>query len=131
MVHIGARGSTDELLRAAGRLSQPELEQLTFQIITLRAQRQAPSVPQAEAKLLLEINRGLPSGVQKRSDELIAKRQAESLTSAEYDELLRVTDQVEGLEARRVKFLIELACLRKTSLTRLMKNLKIRPPAYV
>ena len=130
IVQVEAQGSTEELLKAAGRLSPPELEQFTFQIITLRAQRQAPSVPQAEAKLLLKINQGLPLEVQKRYDKLMVKRRAESLAPDEYDELLRLTDQIENLEARRMEYLAELACLRQTSLTKLMEDLDIRPPAY-
>jgi len=130
IVQVQAQLSTDELLKAAGQLSQTELEQFALQIVALRARRQAPSLPQGEAELLLKINRGLPPAVQKRYDELVAKRRAESLTSDEYDELLRLTDQIENLEARRVEYLAELARLRQTSLTELMEDLGIRPPAY-
>jgi len=130
IVQVEAQLSTDELLKAVGQLSQPELEQLAFQIIALRAQRQAPSLPQDEARLLLKINQGLPSEVQKRYDELIAKRRTESLTPDEYDELLRLTGQIENLEARRMEYLAELARLRQTSLTELIEDLDIRPPAY-
>ena len=130
IVQVEAQLSTDELLKAVDKLSLPELEQLAFQIIALRARRQAPSLPQAEAKLLLKINQGLPPEVQKRYDELIAKRRAESLAPDEYDELLHLTDQIENLEARRMEYLAELACLRQTSLTKLMGDLDIRPPAY-
>jgi len=131
IVQVEAQLSTDELLKAVGQLSQSELEQLAFQIIALRAQRQAPSLPQDEARLLLKINQGLPSEVQKRYDELIAKRRTESLTPDEYDELLRLTGQIENLEARRMEYLAELARLRQTSLTELIEDLDIRPPAYV
>jgi len=131
IVQVEARLSTDELLKAVGQLSRPELEQFAVQIITLRAQRRAPSLPQAEAELLLKINQGLPPEAQRRYNELVAKRRAESLTPDEYDELLRLTDQTENLEARRMEYLAELARLRQTSLVELMKNLGIRPPAYV
>ena len=130
IVRVETQLSTDELLKAVGKLSLPELEQFAFQIIALRARRQAPSLPQAEAKLLLKINRGLSPEIQKRYDDLIAKRRAESLAPDEYDELLRLTDQVENLEARRIEYLAELAHLCQTSLTKLMENLDIRPPAY-
>ena len=131
IVQVEARLSTDELLKAAGHLGQTELEQFALQIIALRARRQAPSLPRAEAELLLKINQGLPPEVQKRCDELVAKRRAESLTSDEYNELLRLTDQIENLEARRIEYLAELARLRQASLTELMDDLGIRPPAYV
>lgn len=124
-VQVEAQLSTNELLQAIAQLSQPELDKFTFQVIALRAKRQAPSLPKTEAELLLKINQGLPSEVQKRYDELIAKRQAESLTPDEYDELLRMTDRVEGLEARRIKCLADLARLRQTTLVGLMDDLGI------
>lgn len=131
IVQVEARLSTDELLKAAGQLNQRELEQFAFQVIALRAQRQAPSLPQAEAELLLKINQGVSPEVQKRYDELIAKRRAESLTPNEYEELLHLAGQTEKLEARRMEHLAELARLRRISLTDLMGNLGIRSPAYV
>ena len=131
IVQVEARLSTDELLKAIAQLSQIEFEQFSFQIIALRAQRQAPSLPQDEANLLIKINQGVPPKVQERYNELVDKRRAESLMSDEYDELLRLTNQVENLEARRVKYLAELARLRGLALTELMKNLGIGSPAYV
>ena len=129
-IHVEAQLSSDQLLKAIEQLSLSELEQLVFQVIAMQAQRKAPSLPRAEAELLLKINRGVPPEVQKQYDELIAKRHAETLTPDEYSELLRLTDQIEKLEARRMEWLAELARLRKTSLTALMDDLGIRPPAY-
>jgi hypothetical protein len=129
-VRIEAQLPTDELLKAVGQLSQPELEQFVFQVIALRAQRKAPSLPRAESELLLKINQGASPDVQKRYGELISKRRAETLTPDEYNELLRLTEQTEALEARRVEYLAELARLRNTTLAALMKDLGIRKPAY-
>jgi len=129
-VHVEAQLSSDELLKAIQQLSLPELEQFVSQVIALQAQRKAPSLPHAEAELLIKINQGVAFEIQKRYDELIAKRRAETLTPDEHDELLRLTDQIEQLEAHRVEYLSKLAHLRRTSLTELMQNLDIRPPAY-
>ena len=84
-----------------------------------------------EAKLLLQINQGVPPEIQQRYHELIAKRHSETLTCDEYSELLRLTDTVEYLEAKRVEHLAELAIHRKTSLTALMEELGIQTPDYV
>ena len=130
VVQVEAQLPTDELLRAAGQLNQPDLEQFVSQVIALRAKRQAPSLPRVESELLLKINAEVPSAIQTRYNELIAKRQAETLTPDEYKELLQLTQQVEKLEVRRVEYLAELARLRRTSLTALMEKLGIRPPAY-
>ena len=129
-VRIEAQLPTDELLKAVGQLSQPELEQFVLQVIALRARRKAPSLPRAESELLLKINQGASPDVQKRYGKLIAKRRAETLTPDEYNELLRLTEQTEALEARRVEYLAELARLRNTTLAALMKDLGIRKPAY-
>ena len=131
MSTVQAQLPAEELLRAAARLSQPELEQFVRQVIVLQAQRRAPCLPQAEAELLIKINQGVPQAVQKRYNELIAKRRQQTLTEAEHGELLRLTGPVEALEARRAEYLAELARLRKTTLTELMHNLGIRKPTYV
>ncbi len=120
----------DELLKAVEQLSQSELEQFVSQVIVLRARRRAPSIPRTEAELLLKINQGVPSELQTRYKELIAKHKAETLTPEEYDELLCLTDQVEHLHAQRLKYLAELADLRGATLSDLMKQLEIRPSSY-
>lgn len=125
-----AQMPADELLEVVGRLSQPELEQFVFQVIALRAKRHAPSLPRVEADLLLKINEGLPSDIQQRYADLMAKRQAETLTPDEYAELLTLTQQAEQLQVRRVEYLAELARGRGISLTALMENLGIRPASY-
>jgi len=78
----------------------------------------------------VNINQGLPPEAQKRYDELIDKRREESLGSDEYCELLRITDQIENLEAQRMEYLSELARFRRVSLTELMENMGIHPHAY-
>jgi hypothetical protein len=130
MSTVQAQLPAEELLRAAARLSQPELEQFVRQVIVLQAQRRAPYLPQAEAELLIKINQGVPQAVQKRYNELIDKRRQQTLTEAEHGELLRLTEQVEALEARRLEHLAELARLRRTTLTELMHNLGIQKPKY-
>jgi len=122
--------SSEELLEAADKLSASELEKFVSQVITLQARRRAPWLPQAESELLLKINQGLPGDLRKRYNELIAKRRAETLTPNEYEELLRLTDQVETMHVRRMEYLSELASLRKTSLSNLMKQLGIHTPQY-
>ncbi|MCI0694468.1 STAS/SEC14 domain-containing protein [candidate division KSB1 bacterium] len=122
--------SSNELLKAASQLSPSELEKLVANIIALQAQRRAPSLPKAEADLLLKINQGIPADLQKRYNELIAKRRAATLSPDEYEELLRMTDDVEKLQARRVEYLAELASIRKVSLAKLMDDLGISGPGY-
>ena len=129
-IQVETQLSTDKLLKAVGQLNQAELEQFVCQIIKLRAQRQVHILSQGEVQLLLKINEGLPPEVQKRYDELIAKRREESLTPDEHDDLLRLSAENENMEARRMEYLVELARYRKVSLTDLMESMGIRSPAY-
>ena len=129
-VQVKAQLSSDDLLRAVKQLTRSELEGFVWQVIALQAQRKAAALSKKESELLIEINKGIPSDIQDRYDELITKRKAETLTSVEYDELLRLTDQIEKLDAERMEFLKELSIIRRTSLPALMEKLEIRTPAY-
>ncbi len=129
-VQMKKKLSSDELLKAADKLSASELEKFVSRVITLQAQRRVPSLPQAESELLLKINQGISPALQKRYNELAAKRRAETLLEDEYAELLRLTDKIEKLQARRVGYLAELASLRKISLSQLLDDLGIYGPGY-
>lgn len=72
----------------------------------------------------------MPPHIQQRFNELVAKRQAETLTPEELQELLQLTDQIETSDAQRVQYLGELARLRGISLPDLMKELGIHPARY-
>jgi len=130
--------SSEELLKAVEQLSWQDLERFVSQVLVLQSQRKASSsqrkassLPQPEAELLLKINQGIPSDTQKHYEELIAKRESETLTTVEHTELLHLTDHIEKLQAQRIEYLAELARLRGIALTALMANLGIQTPVYV
>lgn len=129
-VHVEVQLSFEALLQAVAQLSASELDQLLMQIRVLQVQRTEPQMPHNEATLLSQIHQGLPPDVQQHYDALIAKRRAETLTADEYSELLRLTAQVEALEAQRLGCLAELARLRHISLPALVAALGIQPPTY-
>jgi hypothetical protein len=128
-INIEADVPIDVLVKAVERLQGAELRQFTAQVLALNAKRMAPSVTQEEAALLLHINNPLPADVQRRFDELIVKRDAETLDNEEYAELLRLTQQVEAFNVARLEALAKLASLRGVTLPELMRQLDIRPPA--
>jgi hypothetical protein len=130
-ISIEAQVSTDQLLRAVERLPAQELATFVAQVVALRAQREAPHLSQSETRLLLQVNQGLPAQTQRRFDELVAKRQAETISSEEIQELIQITDQVEQRDAQRLAALVELARLRGTTLDALMATLGIAPSGYV
>lgn len=129
-IQIEADLSFEQLLNAARQMSGQELHQFVEQVLLLRARHERGTLPEAESELLLKINQPVPSNVQHRYDELIARRDERTLTPEEHQELLRLTDQVETLEAERVGRLIELAKLRQTSLDEVMRQLGLHPPTH-
>ena len=118
-----------DLLQAASQLNTIELEQFVSQITALYHQRQ--TVMQSnEAKLLFRVYRSLSPEIQRRWNELIEKRDEESLTPSEYEELLKLTEDVEGLNVQRLEALAQLAIDRGVDLRTVMRQLNIPEPSY-
>jgi hypothetical protein len=124
-LHVEAQLSSEDLLKAMERLETPELERFVSLLLELKARRTAPSLPSREAELLAKINQGLPESLMARYHGLIDKRRACTIDTDEYEELLRLTDEVEALNVQRIENLVDLARLRGTSLPDLMKQLGI------
>ncbi|MCP4151510.1 MAG: STAS/SEC14 domain-containing protein [bacterium] len=89
-----------------------------------------PGLSKVESELLLKINQGIPTDIQKRYDVLIAKRQAEELSRDEYSELLQLSDQIEKQDATRIECLTELAIIRQIPFPELLEELHIQAPAH-
>jgi hypothetical protein len=128
-ITIQADVSVDALVQAAEQLSETELRRFTSQVLALNAKRTAPSVTQEEAELLGHINSRLSEDVQRRYDELMAKRDAETLGDTEHEELLQLTKQAEAFDVARVEALSKLAVYRGVTLSALMQQLGIGSPA--
>lgn len=84
-----------------------------------------------ESGLFMRINQGLPSELHERLAVLRARREEETITDTEYEELTRLTDQAEELHAARMAALVELATLRGLPLSVLMDQLGIHLPEHV
>lgn len=126
-VKLEAELSKENLLNAVQQLTVSELEEFMQNITAFRAQKITPNLSEKESELLLKINRNLDENIQKRYQLLINKREDESLSKNEYQELLHLTDQVEKHQAERLKYLAELSILRGCSLSDLINNLGIVP----
>ena len=129
-IRVRAELSAQELLSAVKKLAPSELNHFVAEIKALEAHRQMTRLSPREKELLAKINQGLPKAFQKRYYTLVEKRREETLSKKEYRELLRLTDEVERLQAERVKWMVELSRLRNTSLARLMKELPIKTPSH-
>ncbi|CCI02114.1 MAG: STAS/SEC14 domain-containing protein [Microcystis sp.] len=126
-IKIQAQLSKEDLLEAVEQLSLSELEGFFQDIIALKAKHHAPSLSKDETELLLKINQGLSQDNQGRYQLLINKRNEENLTEQEYQELLKLSDQMEIHQTQRLEYLAQLAQLRQISLTDLMTQLSIKP----
>jgi hypothetical protein len=122
-IHVEA----DQLLQAALQMPREELERFAARLFALKVRQDTPSLSEREAELLIQINQGLPAAVQERLNELIDKRRAETISAKELRELKSLADQVEKLDAERLKSLTELAHLRAVPLRKLIKQLGLQP----
>ena len=84
-----------------------------------------PTVQEREAALLCKINRGVAPAVRQRYTELHAKLLDETLDDEEHNELLSLVEIIEKADADRLRYLLELAQLRSTTLDVLMDQLGI------
>lgn len=124
------RTRPQQVLGELAELSTAELDRLLPQVFALRASRARHVLSGREARLLECINHAPPGALQAKLDRLVEKRRAGNLKPSEVRQLHRLTDRLELLDARRLRSLVELAGLRKTTLEKLMRALGLKTPAY-
>ena len=90
----------------------------------------ATHLPTAEADLLQQINLGLSADMWDEYYALIDKREVETLTAKEHNQLIEISDQIEALNVERIQALVQLAALRQQSLDDVMDDLGIKPVVY-
>ncbi len=88
------------------------------------------SASTTEAELIQQINIGLSQSEWEQYHTLIAKRQAETLTPNEHQQLIATSDHLEKLNVQRVQALIKLADLRHQPLPKVMASLGINPNLF-
>jgi hypothetical protein len=120
----------DQLLEAVLQLPERELEQFVAKAISIKARERSQALTEREAELLLEINQGLPRATQRRLNQLIEKRRAETISAKELRELKTLTDQIEEADVNRLELLIELSHLRNVPLRKLIKQLGLNPVSH-
>ena len=116
----------DELAQLTAR----QLETVIEHASVLRLQKRKAVLSARESELLHLINRGLSAEKSARLEQLQEKLRQETIRPREHQQLLRLTDELEKLAAQRLKALIELAALRKTSVPKLMSEMGLNDAAY-
>jgi hypothetical protein len=125
-IRLETQVSTDDLLHAVEHLPDSELQDFLERAWRLRAARVANHLTTSETVLLENIAKAIPAEVQERFDALVTKRNENTLSQPERQELLLLTDQIENFDAIRVEALATLAAIRNTDLQSLMNNLGIK-----
>ncbi len=130
-VQITTQVSTDELLHSVSSLPAQELDNFVSKVLAIQAKLKAPSLSAQETQLLSQANSHLDENQQQRWNTLEAKRQQDTLTETERQDLITLNDIAEQKNVERMAALAKLAQLRQISLPDLMKQLGIKPPSYV
>lgn len=120
--------NSKDLLDAVKQLPPAEFEAFIAEALALRQPATDARLSPAETRLIQRINRGLPAPLGKRYAQLIARRQARTLTADEHQELLDLTHEAESRDAERAAALLELAALRRMPVRTLMKQMGIQAP---
>lgn len=82
-----------------------------------------------ESVILRQVNEWMPSETWQKYQELREKLWAETLTEAEHQLLIEISHQIEIINAQRIRFIAELARLRRVSLEEMMSQLGINLPS--
>jgi hypothetical protein len=112
-----------QVLEEMAQLTARQLDTVMEGAAVLRLEKRKLVLPTRDSELLRIINRGLSLEKGAKLKELQQKLREETITSREHAQLLRLTEELERLGAERLKALIELAALRKTTVPKLMKEM--------
>ncbi len=115
------------LLEEVEQLNTQALEDFVAKVLSIRAERVASVLPEQEAQLIQQINIGLSPEHQLQFEALVKKRQDETITSEELQDLMTLTEEAERLNVERMKCMGKLAHLRNVPLRELMHQLGVLP----
>lgn len=113
------------ILRELGKMNVSEVDGVLRQLHRLSATKKG-ALRANEARLLETINATLAPEQRTAYRRLSAKRKGGDLTPAEQRELIRLSDLVESLHARRLQSVVKLAALRKVTLAEVMGQLGLK-----
>lgn len=118
-----------DLLTILTQLDTSELETYAKEIAKLLTQRKAKSKKSKITALLKQLNKTciLSEKDLERFYQLRQKRIAQELSKKELTELFRLIEEEEGLRIKRIKILGEIATLKGISISKLTKELGIKP----
>ena len=117
---------TQSLLSNADQMPVTELEAFVQQLNALITRKKTTDKNLRDTILLDKINQTvLDKTKRERYQSLIYRMEMETISDIEHTELLKLVEQEEKIRVKRLKYLIELAQLRNTTLPQLMKTLEL------
>jgi hypothetical protein len=108
-------------------MSEIEFSRFVERARQLRTKKKTKTIPLTEADLIHKINTIYSAEKRQRYNELYEKFKQETITPKEHKTLLKLSDEFEILNAKRLELLGKLAALRRQSLRDVMKDLSIKP----
>ena len=129
-VNVQSQISLDELYHGVEQLNQTDLEKFVNRVMRLQIKSRTPSLSKKESDLLLIINQGIAPHLWPLYKELKEKRRTDTLTPAEQEELISMSNQIEEANGQRIQALVDLAMLRDVSLDAIMQDLGIAPATH-
>ncbi len=119
--------TTENLLNAVAQMSEGEFNRFVEQAKQLRTKRKGNKFSHQEADLIHKINMIYSAEKRQRYNELYDKFKQEKITPKEHKELLKLSNEFEILNAKRLEYLGELAQMRGQSLKDVIKDLGMKP----
>jgi hypothetical protein len=118
--------ATENLLNVVVQMPDREFERFFKKASELRKSNPKPAYSSKESELILKINTIIPTDLREKYNALYDKFRHKTLTEAENRELLKLNDNLEILNAERLKLIGKLAKLRGRTLDETMRDLKIK-----
>ena len=130
MMKIAIPNDVEIKLRANAEAANLAADEYIVQFLREKLIVPSSELSATESELLQIINEGLPDETWARFHRLNEKRQDETLTNAEQQELIALSDRLEAINVQRMGALVRLSEMRQVSLDELMASLGIAPPNY-
>lgn len=118
--------TTENLLNAVAQMPEREYEKFIQKANKLRKKNLTDKKSRKETDLLLKINTIFPTDKRERYNELYARFRENNLNETEHQELLQLNEEFEILNAKRIKYVGELAKLRHQTLEEVIADLQIK-----
>jgi hypothetical protein len=118
--------TAENLLSAVVQMPESDFERFLKKANALRKKQVIRKISSKESDLILKINTVFPTDKREAYNLLYEKSHQETLTESEHRELLKLNDEFEILNAERIKYIGELAKIRRQTLEEVINDLQIK-----